>query len=333
MAGTLRLIVKTKPQRKTSALIELARGLRFEAHDIGSQLDATGHYALPFHREFPLSVRLFRYRAGRFTQGVTWHEQLELFCLIDGRVDVQMGDQLVQLAPGDLLVVDNLKLHHVVDRPDLDARVVVVSFLPELVYSLGSLSHDFAFLLPFYAQLENQPHVLRRFEPASQAAVEALAGLLREFFQPPAAAYREAACKARLLSLLMVLLRRFQDSGVLRWEFERRRQLSERFSKLLEHIQRPGAAKLSLTEAARMCGMSPAQFTRSFKQVAGMSYLAYCTHVRLAEAARLLRLGRSTIGEIADVTGFSDQSHFDRRFKRAFGQTPREFQQRWRSGA
>jgi AraC-like DNA-binding protein len=324
--------VKTKSQRKPSALAELAGSLRFEAHDIGRQLDATGHYALPFHREFPLSVRLFHYREGRFTQGVTWHEQLEMFCPIEGRVDVQMGSQLVQLVPGDLLVVDNLKLHHVVDRPDLDARVVVVSFLPELVYSLGSLSHDFAFLLPFYAQLENQPHVLRHGEPTARATSDALADLLREFFRPSTDSFREAACKARLLALLVILLRRFQDSAVLRWEFERRRQLSERFSKLLEHIQRPGAAKLPLAGAARMCGMSPAQFTRSFKQVAGMSYLAYCTHVRLAEAVRLLRLGQSTIAAIADLTGFSDQSHFDRRFKRAFGQTPREFQQRWRSG-
>lgn len=324
--------MRRKAQSKSSVLVELADGLRFEPHDIGSQLDSTGRYALPFQREFPLSVRLFRYRAGHFTQGVTWHQQLELFCPIEGRVDVQMGRQLVRLAPGDLLVMDNLKLHHVVDRPDLDARVVVVSFLPELVYSLGSLSHDFAFLLPFYAQLENRPHLLRWDERASGEALEALAALLREFFQAPAAAYREAACKARLLELLVILLRRFQDSDVLRWEFERRRQLSERFSRLLDHIQRPDAAKLALGDAARMCGMSPAQFTRSFKQVAGMSYLAYCTHVRLAEAARLLRLGKSSIAEIADVTGFADQSHLDRRFKRAFGQTPREFQQRWRTG-
>ena len=52
----------------------------FELHDISAQLDSTGLYRLPFQREFSLSLRAFRYRAGRFTQGPTWHEQLELFC-------------------------------------------------------------------------------------------------------------------------------------------------------------------------------------------------------------------------------------------------------------
>ncbi len=312
-----------------SMLNKLSGKLVFEPHDIAAQLNASGLYQLPFQREFPLSVRAFHYRAGEFTQGATWHEQLELFCVAGGTVDVRMGSQTVNLKSGDFLVMDNRKLHHVLDRPNLDARVVVVSFLPELVYSLGSLSHDFAFLLPFYAQLENRAHVLRRDDPAAAEAARALSCLVDEFFQA-GVPYREAACKARLLALLMVLLRRFQDADVLRWQFERRRQQAQRFSKLMDHLRGSSSRKLSLGEAARMSGMSPASFTRSFKQIAGLPYLAYVTNLKLAEAARLLRLGDRSIVEIAAHLGFSDQSHFDRRFKRAFGVTPSQFQKRSR---
>lgn len=314
------------PRKKRTPLAGLANDFTFEPHDIGRQLDASGRYRLPFRREFPLSVRLFHYRAGQFTQGVTWHEQLELFYPVAGAVDVRMGDQLVSLAAGDLLVVDNLKPHHAVDRPGLDARVVVISFLPELVYSLGSSSHDFAFLLPFYVRAEKQPHVLRVSEPAAARASAALEGLVREFAADPAPSHREAACKAWLLSLLIVLTRRFQDSAMMRPEFERRRQLAQRLGRLLDHIQRPGSDRLSLGEAARLSGMSTAQFTRAFKKVSGLSYVAYLTHLRLTEASRMLRLGERKIAEIASLTGFADQSHFDRRFKRAFGQTPRDYQ-------
>jgi two-component system response regulator YesN len=76
--------------------------------------------------------------------------------------------------------------------------------------------------------------------------------------------------------------------------------------------------------------MSLAKFTRCFKQVAGTSYLVYVTRLRLTEAARLLRAGGRSIGEIADQMGFADQSHFDRRFKRAFGLTPSQYQRQHR---
>ena len=40
---------------------------------------------------------------------------------------------------------------------------------------------------------------------------------------------------------------------------------------------------------------------------------------------RLLRETELTIAEIAARTGFPDQSYFDRRFKQAFGKSPRQF--------
>ena len=42
-------------------------------------------------------------------------------------------------------------------------------------------------------------------------------------------------------------------------------------------------------------------------------------------STRLLRETDRSIADIADATGFSDQSYFDKRFKRAFGRTPKEF--------
>ena len=71
--------------------------------------------------------------------------------------------------------------------------------------------------------------------------------------------------------------------------------------------------------------MSKAQFTRRFRQVAGMNFVAYLTHVRVAEAARLLKQSDLTIAEIAARVGFADQSYLGRCFKKAFGVPPYEF--------
>lgn len=306
-------------------LMDAVENLRFEPHDIAAQLDARRHYAMELHDEFPLSIKLFHYTSRRHTRGATWHERLELFLPLDGQVWFRMGEQEVTLQPGDLLVVDNLKLHHVVDFPGFDTRVIVVSFLPEFVYSLGSPTHDYAFLLPFYSKVERRPHVLRAHDATAPAAHGALRHLLDCYFNSPKRPFHQAGAKAFLLELLYHLATHFRGSEVLTWEFLRQRERSLRLKKLFDHISARPAEKLSVDAAAQLAGMSPSKFMKMFKQVAGMTLVAYVNHVRLANAARLLREGSLTIAEIADQTGFSDQSHFDKRFKRAFGRTPKEF--------
>ena len=308
-----------------SRLLKTADALPFARHRIGHLLDETGRYEERLDREFPFVIRLFHFRARRFTQGSTWHERLELFLPLDGRCSQRMGERIVVLEPGDLLVVDNLKLHQVMNAPDLNTRVVVISFLPDFVYSLGSPSHDYAFLLPFYSKLEDRPQVLRRKHPDAGPAYQAIEELLRHYFSSQPAPLHQAGCKALLLKFLYKLAQHFESPEVLRWEFIRQQQRTVRLKKLIEHIGRHYAEKLSVAAAARLSGMSAPQFMRLFKQVAGMTLVAYLHHVRLSNAARLLRETNRSIAEIAGQVGFADQSYFDRRFKKSFGQSPKQF--------
>ena len=71
-----------------------------------------------------------------------------------------------------------------------------------------------------------------------------------------------------------------------------------------------------------MCGMSKARFGRVFKQASGMTLGPYLNQVRMTHAVELLDEARDSISEIAFRLGFSDQSHFDRRFRETFGRTP-----------
>jgi AraC-like DNA-binding protein len=206
--------------------------------------------------------------------------------------------------------------------------VIVISFLPEFVYGLGSLSHDYTFLLPFYAKVERQLHVVRRADPCSALIYEALARLLLSFHPPEPRPFRESSCKAWFLVLLQQLAERFHESEMHQWEFTRRRRLAERFQRLLAQVDQHFAERFTVGQAARLVGMSKAQFTRQFKQASGTTFVAYVTHIRLSQAARLLKSPDLTIAEVASRVGFSDQSYFDRCFKRAFGQTPREFRGR-----
>ncbi len=204
----------SKAEPPESTLHAVADRLTFAPHKIDHLLDATGRYSEPFDRGFPFLIKLFHYTSRRHTRGATWHERLELFLPLDGPARLRMGDDVVELAACDLLVVDNLKLHHVEDFPGFDTRVVVISFLPEFVYSLGSPSHDYAFLLPFYSKLARHPHILRARDPLAPAAAGALAKLLQCYFADDDRQFREAGCNAFTHQILNHQARQFGGSKV-----------------------------------------------------------------------------------------------------------------------
>jgi AraC-like DNA-binding protein len=306
----------------------VCRRLRFEPHNISQQLDEHGHYEVELDREFPFLIKLFHYTSRRHTRGATWHERLELFGPLDGPARFRMGDQQIGLERGDLLVVDNFKLHHVVDFAGFDTRVVVISFRPEFVFSLGSPSYDYAFLLPFYFKEDDPPHVLRAGDPSAPTVHHTLARLLECYFDPGDHQFYQLGCKAFFLETLYHLAHHFRTSEVLSWEFVRQQQRALRLKPLFDYISANYAEKLTITQAATRVHMSEPQLMRQFKKVTGMTLVSYLNQVRLSEASHLLQETDLSIADIASRVGFADQSYFDKRFKRVHGLSPRDFRLR-----
>jgi AraC-like DNA-binding protein len=81
---------------------------------------------------------------------------------------------------------------------------------------------------------------------------------------------------------------------------------------------------ISLKDLASVAHLSPFYFHRIFCRETGMPPHAYQIQVRLLRAKKLLRSGRPP-AEVASATGFADQSHFNRHFKRLMGVTPARY--------
>ena len=84
------------------------------------------------------------------------------------------------------------------------------------------------------------------------------------------------------------------------------------------------AENISLVELAGIANLSPFHFTRVFCNRFGMPPHAYQTQIRILRAKRLL-MQRQSIAETAMQTGFADQSHFTRHFKRITALTPAQY--------
>jgi AraC family transcriptional regulator len=83
----------------------------------------------------------------------------------------------------------------------------------------------------------------------------------------------------------------------------------------------------SLSELAALCGMSVRHLTRSFRASRCRSIGNYIVECQTNHAKRLLASGAS-VKTVAYTLGFNSPSNFSIAFRRATGESPREYQQR-----
>jgi AraC family transcriptional regulator len=90
------------------------------------------------------------------------------------------------------------------------------------------------------------------------------------------------------------------------------------------------ASAMPLRELAAVLGMSVSRFGRTFKAATGITPHQWILNARLRRAEEMLSDGDLPLSEIAISTGFSEQSNFNRAFRRAVGIAPgvwrRQFQ-------
>ena len=84
----------------------------------------------------------------------------------------------------------------------------------------------------------------------------------------------------------------------------------------------------SVTEYARMLGVTPNHLTLTVKRALGRPAGLILRERVLLEAQRLLRYSELSVSEVSYRLGFADASYFSRFFRKQTGQTPVEFRRR-----
>lgn len=182
-----------------------------------------------------------------------------------------------------------------------------------------------AFLEGAAATLGIDPRKLRRTplrEVGLDQPLEALCRLLmREVEQgcPHGSGYLEALSRG----LALALSPRLASAGPVLG-------CDERVMKAVRFLEQHFQERVSLKDVAQAIGLTPWQLVRAFRTAVGVSPRAYLVQCRLRHARRLMASGTGrrsrSLGQVAIETGFCDQAHLTRHFRRAFGQTPG----RWR---
>ena len=82
---------------------------------------------------------------------------------------------------------------------------------------------------------------------------------------------------------------------------------------------------LTVKSLAERAGVHPDYLSRRFRGHYGMSLVCYIRQLRLRWASDQLQNSDLALAQITRAAGFSDQSHFTRSFRQAFGVTPGQY--------
>ena len=135
----------------------------------------------------------------------------------------------------------------------------------------------------------------------------------------------EGHYRARLSAMLKLLLLKIIESSD-------ENALPGRMVEELDNYIRDNCGdEISNTEIGAIFGYHPFYVSRILKERKGITLRQYIISYRLKNAKRMLELTDKSTAEIAEECSFTDASYFAKTFKAAFGITPKEYRNTFKS--
>ncbi|HDX8444004.1 helix-turn-helix transcriptional regulator [Aeromonas hydrophila] len=193
---------------------------------------------------------------------------------------------------------------------------------PEEVHACNPIADEPWSYLMFYLdtgwlqRLQEEAGLGDAFHPFDMTAsrdpllYQGLCWLHRQLWQEPEPLAREVACHQFSRQLLARLTPASWDD-----------RPPQHLQRAAELMQDDCCSPLTLAQLSAVAGLTPSHFVRSFSRHYGMTPHAYLLDQRIRHARALLRRGEP-LAEVALASGFADQAHFQRQFKRRVAATP-----------
>jgi AraC-like DNA-binding protein/quercetin dioxygenase-like cupin family protein len=286
---------------------------------VESQINAEGTHLFPFDPAFPIDVRFFSF-SGRNQIRMNRHHYCEIFHVTSGKTTLQVQDRLFEVNENDMVVIGGDLYHRTIDPPNCKLRLILLFFEPELIRTACGWSEEVEYLMPFFTQSADFPHVI---PGATELPGRALDLILRIHEELPATTvHARLAVKTYLKMILLLLVKHYSAYLGRKEDIHRQHANLERLRPLFTHLERNFDSPILVSDAARLCAMSKSHFMWFFKRTTGQSFCSYVNHFRIAKAQDLLATTREPISSVSESVAFCNQSYFGMVFRKLVGVTP-----------
>ncbi len=189
-----------------------------------------------------------------------------------------------------------------------------------------NLGYDYFYFRPFFTREDNfigvipiRQEMSKRFE----MLIDTMQDILEN--QPD----ENWPCRSRsyLLELIITVNTSFSETGEIANPVMVR--ASEKIQDIVEFINQNFQNKITLEDITKKFNTNKTTLNMKFKSEMNMTVTSYIISLRMQTACLLLKKTYLSVSEIIDRSGYNDESHFNRAFKKFTGTTPTLFRKQF----
>ncbi|UOQ86471.1 helix-turn-helix transcriptional regulator [Gracilibacillus salinarum] len=230
---------------------------------------------------------------------------------------------LYKMNKGDVFIIPKDTLHHA--KPDKHDLITssVIFFSSALVHT-NAIDESFSYLYLIEKVKKEQNFKIQLTEEEQLILEDHLRNIQQELSSKQIGSIHASLLFTQHILLELTRIKTNQSHDKL----EEASMPYDWMQHILVYIEENLNQNISLSSLAKESLVSPAHFSRVFKQLTGMGPTAYINKKRILQSKELLLHTDHTISFIAEKTGFESTPHFYRTFKKYAGMTPSEFRKK-----
>lgn len=276
-----------------------------------------------FDPAFP--IHLFPFDVTGNRDSMHWHRYHEIGLCTGGTGKFVYLNKVYTVSPGDIFVSNNYESHVAISDAGEETQYLFLIFLPSIISAPSGQSVDAQYL----RFLQYDPLRFENRISAQEPAAAPLGELIRKAYETYKAGgeFCQMELDILLRQILLTLSRaRSASGGAVRNGPGQNPKIAEAREYINDHYN----TRLTLRQVAGHLNLNESYFRHLFKNEMRISFKAYITLLRLANAQKLLIASEQSVNEVIQEVGYSNISQFYKIFELNFKMTPAEYRRRYR---
>ncbi|WP_258171390.1 AraC family transcriptional regulator [Paenibacillus sp. R14(2021)] len=253
------------------------------------------------------------------------HAFYEMYYFQEGECNYLIGDKLMSLEPGDLLLMHGMTLHCPNPSPEIPYIRTIIHLDPAYVHRVLQADTASMLLKPF----EDLRNIRLSLSKADQSELEGLlAEMNRLYTRTNEAGVRTAYDRfvIRVIELLH-LIRDWCSEPVN--EREHRSLREQHVQSVISYLEDHYVEEITLDDIAGALHLTKPYLSNLFKDVTGTTVFKYLYNRRINQAKMMFRLEpKQSVSDVCRAVGFHQLPHFSRLFKTTVGVSPESYRKR-----